>query len=264
MAETASTGGGELGTRGGAGADRLRPQRYDTVRAALRYRADGAKKRKIRERIVRTEAGRRAFDISPWEAAERLKCPIDHPEPDGPSGGAAGHGTGEYRWRLEADRPEGGGQLLASDGWTKSTLHLSDRSTWGIWTIGWGGSREDEPRWFDLANDTLEFYVLLTDEICGISPSCAPWPSRCRDGGVVGREALRLRGVPGSGGWGMGSRPLDWAPTSTRRWWTRSAACCCAASRWGEETSTLGGRGDPFDEDFPEGTFTSREPLPWS
>jgi len=62
------------------------PQRYATVRAALRYRADGATKRKIRERIVRTEAGRRAFGISPREAAERLKRPIDHPEPDGPFG----------------------------------------------------------------------------------------------------------------------------------------------------------------------------------
>jgi hypothetical protein len=34
-------------------------RRYDTVRAALRYRSDGTTRRKIRERMARTEAGRR-------------------------------------------------------------------------------------------------------------------------------------------------------------------------------------------------------------
>jgi hypothetical protein len=61
-------------------------ERYDTVRAALRYRGEGATKRKIRERIASTEAGRRAFRISPREAAEMIGGPIDHPEPDGPFG----------------------------------------------------------------------------------------------------------------------------------------------------------------------------------
>ena len=40
-------------------------ERYDTVRAALRYRGDGPTKKQIRERTVRTEAGRRAFRLSP-------------------------------------------------------------------------------------------------------------------------------------------------------------------------------------------------------
>jgi hypothetical protein len=82
-------------------------QRYDTVRAALRYRADGPTLKEIRERIARTESGRRAFGISPREAAERLKCPIDHPEPDGPFGWScrAWHGdTSEEASQAEAIR----------------------------------------------------------------------------------------------------------------------------------------------------------------
>jgi hypothetical protein len=36
-------------------------QRYDTVRAALRYRGDRPTHKEIREPIARTEAGRHAF-----------------------------------------------------------------------------------------------------------------------------------------------------------------------------------------------------------
>ncbi len=50
-------------------------ERFDTVRAAMRYRADGTAQRAIRERIVRTEGGRRAFRVSPQEAAEALGRP---------------------------------------------------------------------------------------------------------------------------------------------------------------------------------------------
>jgi len=53
------------------------PQRYDTVRAALRYRGDGPTKKGVRERIVR-----RAFQVYPREAYK----PIRHLEPDGPFG----------------------------------------------------------------------------------------------------------------------------------------------------------------------------------
>jgi hypothetical protein len=61
---------------------RSAPERYDTVRAALHYRGDGATQREIRQRLLRSEAGQRAFRISPEEASE----PIRHPEPEGPFG----------------------------------------------------------------------------------------------------------------------------------------------------------------------------------
>jgi hypothetical protein len=41
------------------------PERYETVRAALRYRGDGSARKEISERIRSSEAGRRAFGISP-------------------------------------------------------------------------------------------------------------------------------------------------------------------------------------------------------
>jgi hypothetical protein len=42
---------------------RSAPERYDTVRAALRYRGDGNVHKEIRERIASTEAGRRAGSL---------------------------------------------------------------------------------------------------------------------------------------------------------------------------------------------------------
>ena len=48
------------------------PQRYDTVRAALRYRGDGSARKEIWERIRSSEAGRRAFGISPREASAEV------------------------------------------------------------------------------------------------------------------------------------------------------------------------------------------------
>ena len=48
------------------------PERYDTVRAAMRYRGDGSARKEIRERIRSSEAGRRAFGISPREASAEV------------------------------------------------------------------------------------------------------------------------------------------------------------------------------------------------
>ncbi len=62
---------------------RSAPERFDTVRAALRYRGDGLVHKEIRESIMRSEAGRRAFGVSAREASEAIERPIDHPEPDG-------------------------------------------------------------------------------------------------------------------------------------------------------------------------------------
>lgn len=75
------------------------PERYETVCAALRYRGDGRLMLgEIRERIAHTEAGRRAFGISPRKALEKIEHPVDHPEPDGPFG-----------WRCRARSGIGGG-----------------------------------------------------------------------------------------------------------------------------------------------------------
>ena len=100
---------------------RSAPERYDSVRAALRYRGDGPTHKQIRERIASTEAGRRAFDVSPQEALEASSRPIDYPEPDGPFGWSCrAWQADEFHWRLETDLPDGGVSILASNGRTLS------------------------------------------------------------------------------------------------------------------------------------------------
>lgn len=51
-------------------------ERFESVRAALRYSADGPMHKEIRERIERTDAGRCTYRISPREAsAEAIERP---------------------------------------------------------------------------------------------------------------------------------------------------------------------------------------------
>lgn len=134
---------------------------------------------------------------------------------------------------------------------------------------GGGGSREDEPRWFDLANDHYwTFYVLLTDEICGISSELRPLDLAV-EGTVewAGREALRLRGVPGERwDWGWDPDPLYWGADEYEAVVDaeRGVLLRCASRLGGGDFDALEVEEIHFDEDFPEGTFTSREPLPWS
>ena len=247
------------------------PERYDTVRAALRYRGDGPTKKEIRERIVRTEAGRRAFGISPQQAAERLGRTIDHPEPDGPYGWScrAWHAD-EYRWRLESDRPDGGVNILASSGRTPSGLPPPGPQYMGrFWRhrVG-GGSPEDDPRWFDLANDHYwTFYALRTDEICSISYELHPLDLTVA-GTVVwaGREAVRLRGVPGEEwDYGWDPDPLSWGADEYEAVVDveRGVLLRCASRLGGKDFDALEVEEIRFDERFPEDTFASREPLPW-
>ena len=167
------------------------PERYDTVRAALRYRGDGPTKKEIRECIVR-----HAFGVSPREAYK----PIRHLEPDGPFGWRclAWHAD-HYHWRMETEVPGGGVEITASKG--RRRLPIGGPPGSGlVWNRRVGaGSREDDPRWFMLATDHYwTFYPLLTDEICGISYALRPLELRV-EGTVMwaGREAVRLRGVAG-------------------------------------------------------------------
>jgi hypothetical protein len=151
---------------------RSAPERYDTVRAVLRYRGDGLVHKEIRERIVRSEAGRRAFQVSPREASE----PIRHLEPDGPFGWRcrAWHAD-HYHWRMETEVPGGGVAIAASTGRRRLPIG-GPRGSGLVWNHRVGaGSHEDDPRWFGLALDHYwTFYPLLTDEICGISHELRP------------------------------------------------------------------------------------------
>jgi hypothetical protein len=246
-------------------------QRYDTVRAALRYRGDGPTHKEIRERIVRTEAGQRAFGISPREASKRIESPIDHPEPDGPYGWRcrAWHAD-EYHWRLETDLPSDGVSILASNGRTRSGLPSPGPQYEGrFWRhrVG-GGSHEDDPRWFDLATDHYwTFYALLTDEICGISHELRPLDLTV-EGPLLwaDREAVRLVGVPGKEwDWEWDPDPLSWGADEYEVVVDaeRGVLLRCASRLGGKDFDALEVEEIYFDERFGEDVFTSREPLSW-
>jgi hypothetical protein len=88
------------------------PERYDTVRAALRYRGDGPTIKVVREQFSRSEVHRRTFGdrLVPSE-------PIRHPEPDVLFGWRRRvWSIGDHRWRRELELPGGGVDITASTG----------------------------------------------------------------------------------------------------------------------------------------------------
>ena len=93
------------------------PKRYETVRAAMRYRGDGLVHKEVRGRIARTEAGRGAFRVSESEASRpppgagrpvRVALPgvVRGQVPRAPGDGGTGRrGRHLRRQRVVAERP---------------------------------------------------------------------------------------------------------------------------------------------------------------
>ena len=245
------------------------PERYDTVRAALRYRGDRLVRKEIRESIVRSGAGRRAFDVSEREAFEETERAIDHPEPDGPFGWRcrAWHAD-EYHWRMETDLPGGGVNISAVNGRRRWPIDGPPGS--GLWwehRVG-GDPREDDPRWFWLANDHYwTFYALRTDGICGISGELRPLDLTV-EGPITwaGREAWRLSGVPGADwDWGWDPDPLSWGADEYEVVVDaeRGVLLRCASRLRGEDFDALEVEEIHFDEQLAREVFGARQPLPW-
>ena len=80
---------------------RSAPERYETVRAALRYRGDGPTIKTVRERFWYSEAGRHTFGVLREREAYD---PSEEPEPDGPFGWRCRiwH-VDRHRWRQELE-----------------------------------------------------------------------------------------------------------------------------------------------------------------
>jgi hypothetical protein len=240
------------------------PERYETVRATLRYRGDGPVHKEIRRRLWRSEAGRRAFRVSPEEASE----PIRHPEPDGPFGWRcrAWHAD-HYHWRMETEVPGGGVAIAACRG--RRRLPIGGPPDSGLWwdrRVG-AGPREDDPAWFVLALDHYwTFYPLLTDEICGISFELQELELRVEDTlRWAGRDAVRLVGVPPEVEQEWDPDPLSWGADEYEVLvdTERGVLLRCASRLRGKDFDALEVEEIYFDERFSEEVFTSREPLPW-
>lgn len=244
---------------------RTAADRYDTVRAALRYRGDGAVRRAIRESIPRSEAGRRAFDVPEHE----VSGPIRHPEPEGPFGWRSRVWRADrYHWRLETGVPGGGMHISVCNG--RRRLPIGGPPGSGlVWEHRVGAvPQRDDPRWFALAGDHYwTFYALLTDEICGISDELSPL-----DLTVVGpvawagREAWRLSGVPGAAwDWGWDPDPLRWGADDYEVVVDaeRGVLLRCASRMRGKDFDALEVEEIHFDEQLGREVFDSRQPLPW-
>jgi hypothetical protein len=123
------------------------PQRYDTVRAVLRYRGDGASMKTLRDRYLVSEAYRLESGGSPDPSEE-----VWYPEPDGPFGWrcrvwyAKVSPERGVRDRLEVELPEevypGGGVDISA--WDGMMVGHSGMDSVMHNRIG-GGPREDDP-----------------------------------------------------------------------------------------------------------------------
>ena len=83
----------------------------------------------------------------------------------------------------------------------------------------------------------------------------------------AGREAVRLRGVPGEEwDWGWDPDPLSWGADEYEVVVDaeRGVLLLCASRLRGEGFDSLEVEEIYFDERFPEDTFSSRQPLSWS
>ena len=243
---------------------RSAPERYETVRAALRYRGDGPTIKAIRERIVSSEAGRRAFRFSPREASE----PIEHSEPDGLFGWRcrAWHAD-RHHWRIETELPVGGVHISASAG--RRRLPIGGPPGSGlVWNRRVGGRpRTEYPWWLFGALDSYwTFYPLLTDEICGISYEFAELDLRIEDPVPrAGREAIRIVGVPPVVEQNWDPDPLSWGAYEYEVLVDaeRGIILRCANRLGGKDFDVLEVEEVFFDERFGREVFTSRRLLPW-
>jgi hypothetical protein len=241
-------------------------ERYESVRAALRYRGDGPTIKAVRERFWHSEAGRRTFgnlrDREVYDSSE-------DPEPDGPFGWRCRVWLiDHHRWRLELDLPGGGVDIAASTGHIRLVgTPEGPPGTSELWERRIGGDPpSDAPGWLPQPTDTFwTMYPFDPHGVCSLD-----WELERLDlvveGTVtwVGREAVRLVGVPVE----------EWEGPPEPMWWgadeyeavvdaERGVLLRLASRLNGEDFDALEVEEIYFDEQFSEEVFTSREPLVW-
>ena len=161
------------------------PKRYETVRAALRYRWHGPTIKSLREQALRLSGSRR-------QGSGRA----EHPEPDDAFGWRCRiwH-AGAYRWRRELDLPGGGTEITACYGTGRSGLPKMWDLRYSILPSG------DDPEWLDWPKDHYWTFYLV-DDISGIDGRLRGLDLRVEgETEWAGRGAIRLLGVPPAGEW---------------------------------------------------------------
>jgi hypothetical protein len=247
---------------------RSAPQRYDTVRAALRYRGHGPTIKALQEQYLASEAGRLETGDSPASSEEGYRL-----EPDGPFGwgcrlwyaGVNPGGGGRYRIELELPEeayPGGGLHINAWDGRLPGP-----RGTHTVVNnrIG-GGPRKEDPPWLSVAQDSFwTTYLFDADGIAGLT-SFLFYIDLSVEGTTrkAGREAIRLVGVPVEE-WEYFPEPLWWGADEYEVLVDseRGVLLRCASRLGSEDFDALEVEEIHFDEELPEEVFSSREPLPW-
>jgi len=213
-------------------------QRYETVRASLRYRGDGPTIKALRERFSRSEAYRRTFGLP----VAHPNAPGD-PEPDGPFEWRCRVWLIDNdRWRVELALPDGGVDMAASTGRMRSAdAPEGPAGTSELWERRICGDPPSEaPKWLPQPTDTFwTMYPFDPSGVCSLYRELG-WLELVAEGPVrwAGREAFRLRGVPVEE-WEYPPNRCGGGRMSTRRSWTQSGASCCAWRRgWVARTST--------------------------
>ena len=242
---------------------RSAPERYDTVRAALRYTGDGSTINAVRERFLRSEAGRRAFGGSP-EPFE----PLQHAEPDGPFGWRVRvWWADQHRWRQELELPGGGVEIKASTG--RMRLRGTPEGppcTSELWERRVGvASHLEDPGWLMGTDIFWTMYPFDPFGIAGVDRKLARLDLVAeRPMTWAGREALRLRGAPVE----------EWEGPPEPLWWgadeyeavvdaERGVLLRTASRLQGKDFDALDVEKIRFDGRFGQDVFDSREPLPW-
>jgi hypothetical protein len=242
------------------------PERYDTVRAALRYRGDGPTIKDLRDRYLASEAHRLETGGTPETPGE-----VRHPEPDGPFGWrcrvwyAKVSPERGVRDRVELELPRGmypdGGVYISA--WDGRMVGPSGTDTAVDVRIG-GGSREDDPLWLLLAQDSFwTTYLFDPDGIAGLPLHDLDLSVEGKTG-KAGREAIRLVGVPVEE-WDYFPEPLWWGADEYEFLVDseRGVLLRCASRLNGEDFDALEVEEIHFDERFPGEVFSSRQPLAW-
>ena len=240
------------------------PERYDSVRAALRYRGDGPTIKAVREQYLRSETHRRTSgDLQ--EPSE----PIRHPEPDRAFGWRCRvWSIDHHRWRRELELPNGGVDITVSTGRMRlcDTLE-APAGTSEMWQRRVGASsREEDPQWLLLATDHYwTFYPFDPHGITSLDWELERLELKA-EGPISwgGREAVRLVGVPVEE-WEYPPEPLWWGADEYEAVVDaeRGVLLRLASRLDGEDFDALEVEEIYFDERFGEDVFTLREPLSW-